>query len=178
MGSSPINGSAPRVGITTTSAAKPATGSQALVQQENLLRSMTDSLAKGLQALQAKSAPAAGAAGQTQSAGQTQGSGQSQKSAQGDKPTAEQAIQGLAEKYKDYVGSLGEKAGTRALDKAQKTVADFIAKNPNASAEEINKEAEKAFNKETSSEYIFKSVIEKSMSDTMAKVQERIDEAG
>ncbi|CAM4502466.1 hypothetical protein D7Y15_42600 [Corallococcus sp. AB030] len=171
MGSTPINGSAPRVGISTTSAA-PATGSQALVKQENLLRSMTDSLAKGLQALQAKSAPAAGAAGQTQSAGQ------SQKSAQGDKPTAEQAIQGLAEKYKDYVGSLGEKAGTRALDKAQKTVADFIAKNPNASAEEINKEAEKAFNKETSSEYIFKSVIEKSMSDTMAKVQERIDEAG
>ncbi|MBZ4335770.1 hypothetical protein NR800_16355 [Corallococcus interemptor] len=136
------------------------------MKQENLLRATTDQLAKGLQTLQAKSAP------------QTAAAGQSQKSAQADKPSAEQAIQDVAGQFGDYLGSLGEKAGTRALDKAQKSVADFIAKNPDATPEQINAEAKKAFNKETSAEYIFKSVIEKSLSDVMAKVQERIDEQG
>ncbi|MHA7632621.1 hypothetical protein [Corallococcus sp. M7] len=142
------------------------------MKQENLLRATTDDLAKSLQALQAKSAPQAGAAGQAQA------SGQSQKSAQADKPSAEQAVQDIANQFGDYLGSLGEKAGTRALGKAEKSVAEFIKNNPDATPEQIKEQAKKAFNKETSAEYIFKSVIEKSLSDVMAKVQERIDEAG
>lgn len=167
MGSSPISASTPRA-VTTTSSAAPSSPAQSLAKQETLLRATTQQLSKTVQTLNAKGTEQAAAPAQSKSSQQ----------AEGEKPTAEQAISELGTKYAGYVGSLGEKAGNRALTTAQDKVDAFIKANPNATKEQINEVANKEFNKATAAEYIFKSVIEKSMGDIMSKVQEAIDEQG
>lgn len=83
------------------------------------------------------------------------------------------AVNNLAQQY---TGILNETSSKRAVDTAQAKVDAFVAANPNATPEQIEAEAKKELNKASSAEYIFKSIIDKSMNDIMAKVQERIDE--
>lgn len=87
--------------------------------------------------------------------------------------TGRQAVNDLAQQY---TGILNESGSKRAVDTAQAKVDAFVAANPDATPEQIQAEAKKELNKASSAEYIFKSIIDKSMNDIMAKVQERIDE--
>ncbi|RKH60381.1 hypothetical protein [Corallococcus aberystwythensis] len=167
MSSSPISASTPRA-VTGTASTVTSSPAQSLAKQETLLRATTEQLSKTVKTLNAKGTEQAAAPAQSQSSQQ----------ADGDKPTAEQAITELGTKYAGYVGSLGDKAGNRALTKAQEKTDAFIKANPNATKEQINEVAKKEFNKSTAAEYIFKSAVEKSMGDIMAKVQEAIDEQG
>ncbi|MFB1482004.1 hypothetical protein [Corallococcus sp. RDP092CA] len=84
-----------------------------------------------------------------------------------------EAVNNLAQQY---TGILNETSGKRAVETAQAKVDAFVAANPDATPEQIEAEAKKELNKSSSAEYIFKSIIDKSMNDIMAKVQERIDE--
>ncbi|NOK20354.1 hypothetical protein [Corallococcus carmarthensis] len=87
--------------------------------------------------------------------------------------TGRQAVTDLAQQY---TAILNESSSKRAVDTAQAKVDAFVAANPNATPEQIQAEAKKALNNASSGEYIFSSIINKSMNDIMAKVQERIDE--
>ncbi|NOK39566.1 hypothetical protein D7W79_38895 [Corallococcus exercitus] len=97
-----------------------------------------------------------------------------QTSAADAQATGRQAVNDLAQ---SYTAILNESSSKRALETAQGKVDAFVAANPNATPEQIQAEAKKELNKASSAEYIFKSIIDKSMNDIMAKVQERIDDA-
>lgn len=94
--------------------------------------------------------------------------------------TATQASgnEAVAKLKDEFLGNmdLSQSANDRAIANAQKRVNEFVKNHPNASEEEISAEARKALGNTSTSEYIFKSIIDKSMNDIMAKVQERIDE--
>ncbi|NBD08629.1 MULTISPECIES: hypothetical protein [Corallococcus] len=107
------------------------------------------------------------------------------KQASTQQPAAKQASAGNAQQAgrqavndlsQQYLGILNETSGKRALETAQGKVDAFVAANPNATPEQIQAEAKNQLNKASSAEYIFKSIIDKSMNDIMAKVQERIDD--
>ncbi|WP_375760689.1 hypothetical protein [Corallococcus exercitus] len=93
-----------------------------------------------------------------------------------DRKSTGDTLNGLKDAYLGNL-DLSETANARALSKAQEKVDAFVAANPNATQEQVEAEAKKALGSTSTSEYIFKSIISKSMNDIMAKVQERIDES-
>ncbi|RKH38079.1 hypothetical protein D7X55_36605 [Corallococcus sp. AB049A] len=98
------------------------------------------------------------------------------RSAEETQQLGQQVVTDMSKKYLGFLAGIGKDAGNRTINATQAKVDAFIAANPDATQAQIEDVAKKEFNKSSSAEYIFKSVIEKSMSDVMAKVQERIDE--
>ncbi|MCY1034149.1 hypothetical protein OV207_22030 [Corallococcus sp. BB11-1] len=92
------------------------------------------------------------------------------------KATGSQVLSKISDEFLGQM-DLSTTASDRAIANAQKKVDAFVAANPNATEAQVTEEARKALGNTSTSEYIFKSIISKSMNDIMAKVQEQIDDA-
>jgi hypothetical protein len=164
MGSNTINRTpsfAPAARTTGPTQSNPAASNQAMRELNTF----------SAQLKQAAAAPAP-----QQAPAQQRSAGTEKRSAEETQQLGQQVVTDMSKKYLGYLAGIGKDAGNRTINATQAKVDAFIAANPDATQAQIEDVAKKEFNKSSSAEYIFKSVIEKSMSDVMAKVQERIDE--
>ncbi|MBU8894985.1 hypothetical protein DRW03_01840 [Corallococcus sp. H22C18031201] len=79
--------------------------------------------------------------------------------------------------YASFMGNLGEATGKATQEKIDKKVNEYLRDHPNASLDDIKKNVKDIYSKESSSAYIFKSIIDKSMNDIMAKAKAQAEQS-